>query len=74
MVSHPVVLDIPASTMAKGFVCKVCADTKEGIVEPDEKISFFDQVGIVKNFCNLVDRLNAYGGSETAITAGTRME
>ena len=31
------------STLAKGFVCEQCVDTKEGIVEPGEEISFFVQ-------------------------------
>ena len=30
------------STLAKGFVCELCVDTKEGIVEPGKEISFFD--------------------------------
>ena len=34
------------STHAKGFVYNVCVDTKEGIVEPGEEISFFDQVDL----------------------------
>ena len=29
------------STLAKDFVCKLCVDTMEGIVEPDEEILFF---------------------------------
>ena len=61
------------STLAKGFVCKLCGDTKEGIVEPGQEISFFDQVDFVKNFCYLGDRLNASGGSEVALTARTRI-
>ena len=32
------------STLAKGFVCKVCVDTKEEIVEPDEEISFLTRL------------------------------
>ena len=32
------------STQAKGFVCELCVYTKEGIVEPGEELSFFDQV------------------------------
>ena len=32
------------STQTKGFVCELCVDTMEGIVEPGEEISFFDQV------------------------------
>ena len=59
-------------TLAKGFVCELCVDTKEGIVESDVKISFFDQVDFVKSFCYLGDRLNASGGSEAAVTARTR--
>ena len=30
------------STLAKGFVCELCANTKEGIVEQREELSFFD--------------------------------
>ena len=60
------------STVAKGFVCKLCVGTKEGIVEPGEEI-FFDQVDFVKSFCYLEDRLNASGGSEAAVTARTRI-
>ena len=32
------------STLAKGFLCELCVDTKEGIAEPGEETSFFDQV------------------------------
>ena len=60
------------STLAKGFVCELCVDTMEGIVEPGEEISFFDQVDFVKSFCYLENRLNASGGSEAAVTARTR--
>ena len=38
------------STLGKGFVCKLCVDTMEGIVEPDEEILFFDQADLVKSF------------------------
>ena len=34
------------STLAKGFVCELCVDTMEGIVDPGEEISFFDQVDL----------------------------
>ena len=61
------------STPAKGFVCELCVDTKEGIVEPGEEISFFDQVDFVKSFCYLGDRLNASGGNESAVTSRTRI-
>ena len=46
------------STLSKGFVCELCVDTKEGIVEPGEELSFFDQVDFVKSFCYLGDKLN----------------
>ena len=38
------------STLAKGFVCDLCVDTKEGLWN-QLKISFFDQVDFVKSFC-----------------------
>ena len=61
------------STLAKGFVCKLCVDAKEEIVEPGEEISFFDQVVFVKSFCYLGDRLSASGRSEAAVTARMRI-
>ena len=61
------------STLAKDFVCELCVDTKEGIVEPGEEMVFFDQVDFVKSFCYLGDRLNASCGSEAAVTARTRI-
>ena len=60
------------STLAKGFACKLCVDTKKGIVEPGEEISFFDQVEFVKSY--LGDRLNVSSRSEAAVTARTRIE
>ena len=59
------------STLAKGFDCELCGNTKKGIVEPDEEISFFDQFDFVKSLCYLGDMLNASGGSEAAVTART---
>ena len=38
------------STLARGFVYELCVDTKEGIVEPGEELSSFDQVDFVKSF------------------------
>ena len=61
-----------ALTLAKGFVCKLCVDTK-GIVEPGEEITFFDQVDFVKSFCYLGDRLNVSGESKAAVTSRTRI-
>ena len=60
-------------TLVKDFVCKLGVDTKEGIVEPGEEISFFDQIDFVKKFYHLGNRLNASGGSEAAVTARTRI-
>ena len=62
------------STLAKGFVGELCVYTKKGIVKPGEKLSFFDRVDFVKNFCCLGNRLNACSGSEAAVTARTRIE
>ena len=59
------------STPAKSFVCNLCVDTKEEIVEPCKKISFFNQVDFVKSFCYSRDSLNTSGGSETVVTART---
>ena len=61
-------------TLAKGFVCELCVDTKAGTVEPGEEFSFFDQVDFVNSFCYLGNRLNASGGSQAAVTARTRIE
>ena len=61
------------STLAKVFFCELCVHTKEGIVEPGEEISCFDQVDLVKTFCYFGDRLNAGRGSEAAVTARTRI-
>ena len=61
------------STLAKGFLCKVCVDKKKGIVEVGKEISFFNQVDFVKSFCYLGDRLSASGASEAAVAARTRI-
>ena len=62
------------STLANGFVCKVCVYIKKEIVEPGEELLFFYQVEFVKSFCYLGDRLNASGESEAAVIARTRIE
>ena len=36
------------STLAKGFICKLCVDTKKEIAEPGKEISIFPQVDFVK--------------------------
>ena len=61
------------STLSNCFVCKLCVDTKKGIVEPGKEISSFDQVDLVKSFCYLGDSLNTSGGSEAAIVARMRI-
>ena len=38
------------STLAKGFVCELCVNTKEGIAGPGEELSFFDRVVFAKTF------------------------
>ena len=62
------------SALAKDFVCELCVDTKQEIVESDEETSFFDQVDFVKSYCCLGDKSNASGESEAAVTARTRIE
>ena len=37
------------SALAKGFVCELCVDTQEEIVETSEELSFFDQVDFKKS-------------------------
>ena len=57
----------------KNFVCELCVDTKNEIVEPGQETSCFDQLDFVKSFCYLGDRWNASGGREAALTARTRI-
>ena len=61
------------STLAKGFICELCVDTMERIVEPSEEI-FSDHVGFVESFWHLRDRLNGSGRSEAEVTTRTRIE
>ena len=58
-------------TLSLAKVCELRVDTKEGIVELVEKISFFDQIDFGKSFCYLGDRLNTSGESEAVVTART---
>ena len=37
-------------------------------MEPGKEILFFDQVDFVKSFCDVLNWLNANGGSEAAVT------
>ena len=39
-----------ALTLAKDFVCELCVDTMEGIVEPGEEISFLTRLTLCKVF------------------------
>ena len=43
------------------FCFEGCVETTKEIVEPDDKLSFYDQVEFVKSFCCSGDRLNAVG-------------
>ena len=38
------------STLAKGFVCKPCVDTKKEIAEPSEELLFYDKADFVKSY------------------------
>ena len=53
------------STLAKGLDFE---ETTKEIMEPAEKLSFYDQVEFVKGFCFLRNRLNASGESKAAVT------
>ena len=59
---------------ARDFVCRRCTDVGDGMEEPVEVLC--DEVGTVKGFCYLGDRLNASGsgGDETARTSRVRIE
>ena len=56
-------------SLAKDFVCKEYFETIERIVEPDEELSFFDQVEFAKSFLLFGDRLKTSGGSEAEVIA-----
>ena len=62
-----------SSTLAESFIRETCVKVMKGIVEPDEKLTFYCQVGLVRSFCRLGDRLNASGGNEAVMTARTRI-
>ena len=54
----------------QGFVCELCvAFSKEGIMEPGEEISFFDQVDFVKSYLLFGKQVNCSGGTEAVVTA-----
>ena len=38
------------STLEKGFVCELCVDTMEGIVEPSEELSFLTRLILLRAF------------------------
>ena len=57
---------------ARHFVCRRCStDVGGGMEEPVEVLC--DEVGTVKGFCSLGDRLNASGGCEIAVTSRVRI-
>ena len=59
-----------STTIAQGFICSRCR-SREEMVMSVEKLC--DGVENVKGFCYLGDRLNASGGSESAVTARVRI-
>ena len=52
--------------LAMHFVCSKCKGIMKGTVDSIEKLC--DEVETVNGFCYLVDRLNASGGCEAAVT------
>ena len=46
-------------------MCGRCKQVDEGLVEPMEELC--KELGTVRGFCYLGDRVNAYGGCETAV-------
>ena len=69
-----------SSNSGKSFLLAICFEAMKSIVEPDEELSFYDQVDLVrvfdtwgKSFCYLGDWLNRSGGSEAAMTGRLRI-
>ena len=60
--------------MAEGLVCEGCVEAIKTIVKPDNELSFYDQMELVKSFCNLEDRMNASARSEAVVTPRTKTE
>ena len=50
----------------ESFVCERCVKTMKGIVKPNEKLLFYDQVEFMKSFHYLRYSTNASDGSEVA--------
>ena len=61
------------SNLAKRYVCEKCVELIKKIVEPDKKLSCYDQVKFGNSFCYLRDRSNYRGRSDEAVTARTRI-
>ena len=61
------------STQVKVFICESYVRAIKGIVEPAEKLTFYDQVEEVNSLGYLGVRLNANGGREAAVAARTRI-
>ena len=61
-----------SSALAKDFVCEKCVKTMKEIVEPEEELSFHDDVEFVE-FFYLGDEVNVSGGSEAAVIARTKI-
>ena len=56
---------------ARHFVCGRCTVVGDGTEKPTKVVC--DEVKIVRELCYLVDRLNASGGCETAVTSRVRI-
>ena len=57
--------------LGRDFVCGRCKKQVDGLVEPVEELC--EEVEMVRGFCYLVDRVNASGGCEAAVTARARI-
>ena len=60
-------------SVAKFYICSKRDEATNGTGEVQQEV-MCDEVGTVKGFCYLGDRLNARGGCEAAVTARIRLE
>ena len=59
--------------MEKGFASEGFVQETKRVVRPNEQLSFYDQVDLVKHVCYLGDRWIVSGRSEAAVTARSRI-
>ena len=64
-------IKIVTARLAIYYVCSKCKGIMEGTGDLIEKLC--NEVETVNGFCYLVDRLNASGGCEAAVTARVRI-